>query len=89
MLSNKPRGGNKQRDSTELVKRQRKSLFDKAYLNIVRALGVRSRRVGASIRKSDKIAGDPKIQVDKRQDDKVVRVLGQTQRGKNYMKDLK
>lgn len=89
MLGNKPRDRNRQRDSIELVKWQRKNLFDKAYLNVVRALGIRSRRVGASIRKSDKIAGDPKIKVGKRQDDKVVRVLGQIRRGKNYMEDLR
>lgn len=73
LSENKPRGGNEQRDSIELVEWRPKNLSNKTRLNILRAKNARCRGARPNIERNNKIAGDLENKVGKGQETEVER----------------
>lgn len=87
LLSNKPKSRNKQRNSTRLFEWRRKSFFDNAHLNILRAINAKWEGARSSTRIDNKTAQDSGTRAgiardnlairDPKQDDKGIRDLRQ------------
>lgn len=81
LLGNKPKGRNKQRNFTKLIKQQCKNSSNKACLNVLRVVDARWGGAESSTERSNKTIRDPGTKAGIKRDNKAIRVWKQIKRG--------